>query len=150
MPPPISSKSRQLFSALYISFSFILYFFNLFIIFFVLFFKRLIDRFSCPGLSCVTQDFHSSFWHPDSFSCGMWDLVSWPEVEPWPADLGGGVLATGPAGKSCISPFRTHEEADLKLRGRNSLSFGFHLVTCSFIQSQTHPPSATPTMSEHR
>ena len=136
MPPPISSKPRQLFS--------------LCTLFLVLFCKILIDRFSCSGLSCGTQDLQASFWCADSFNCGLWDLVPWPEVEPWPADLGGRVLATGPPAKSRTSPFRTREEADLKLRGRNSLSFSFHLVTCSFSQSQTHPPSATPTMSEHR
>ena len=34
------------------------------------------------------------------FSCGIWDLVPWPGIEPRPPALGRGVLATGPPGKS--------------------------------------------------
>ena len=33
-------------------------------------------------------------------SCGMWDLVPWPGIEPWPLHWEHGVLATRPPGKS--------------------------------------------------
>ena len=33
-------------------------------------------------------------------SCGMWDLVPWPGIEPIPPPLQHGVLATGPPGNS--------------------------------------------------
>ena len=33
-------------------------------------------------------------------SCGIWDLVLRPAIEPWSPPLGVGVLATGPLGKS--------------------------------------------------
>ena len=34
------------------------------------------------------------------FSCGTWDLVPWPGIEPGPPALGARVLTTGPPGKS--------------------------------------------------
>ena len=34
------------------------------------------------GLSCVTQDLRSFWGHLGSFTCGMWNLVPWPGIEP--------------------------------------------------------------------
>ena len=36
------------------------------------------------------------------FSCGMWDLVLWSGIEPRPLHWEGGLLATGPQGKSLV------------------------------------------------
>ena len=41
------------------------------------------------GLSC-------GIW---TVSCGMWDLIPWPHIEPWPLHWESGVSATGPPGK---------------------------------------------------
>ena len=35
-----------------------------------------------PGLSCSTWDLRSPLQHARIFSWGMWDLVSWPRIEP--------------------------------------------------------------------
>ena len=35
-------------------------------------------------------------------SCGMWDLVPWPGIEPKPPDWERGILTTGPPGKSLV------------------------------------------------
>ena len=35
-----------------------------------------------------------------TLGCGMWDLVPWPGIKPRPLHWEGGVLATGPPGKS--------------------------------------------------
>ena len=47
------------------------------------------------GLSCSTQALQSLWKHMESFSCGswtlicgMWDLVPWPGIKPWPPALG--------------------------------------------------------------
>ena len=39
-------------------------------------------------------------WGMRTLSCGMWDLVPWPGIEPGPPALGA-VLATGPPVKTC-------------------------------------------------
>ena len=40
---------------------------------------------AAPGLSCGTQDLPCSV---RALSCGMWDLVPWPGMEPGPPALG--------------------------------------------------------------
>jgi len=35
-----------------------------------------------PGLNWDNLDLQSSLQHEKSFSCGVWDLVPWPEIEP--------------------------------------------------------------------
>ena len=40
-----------------------------------------------------------------TLSCGMWDLVPWPWIEPWPLYWDPGVLATGLPGKSLQENF---------------------------------------------
>ena len=57
--------------------------------------KKFTYLFGCASLRCITQDLWSSFWYAGCFSCdlwilscGMWDLVSWPGIEPGPPTLG--------------------------------------------------------------
>ena len=38
-----------------------------------------------PGLSCGTQEIFSCSMQ--TLSCGMWDLVPWPGIEPGPPTL---------------------------------------------------------------
>ena len=57
---------------------------------FVILKKYLLIYLAAPGLSLCMQH----------LSCGMWDLVPWPEIEPKFCALECRVLATGPPGKS--------------------------------------------------
>ena len=55
-------------------------------------------------LSCGTWDLRSMLQHTGSFSCGMWDPVPWPGIEPQPLwSWEHGVLATGAPGKLLCS-----------------------------------------------
>ena len=40
-----------------------------------------------PGISCSTQNLGFSLWHMRYFSWGMWNLVTWPRIEPKPRAL---------------------------------------------------------------
>ena len=57
------------------------------------------------------------------FSCGMWDLVSWPPNEPRPPDWEHRVLATGPPGKSLHPVFKS-----LSLKAITEFRFYEHWV----------------------
>ena len=50
------------------------------------------------------------------FSCGVWDLVPWPEIQPGPHALGVWSLATGPPGKSPTTPNFHHRLSFLMSR----------------------------------
>ena len=60
---------------------------------------------AAPALSCSTQDLIIAAcgifsYSMRTLSCGMWNLVPWPGIEPRPPALGAWGLATGPPGKS--------------------------------------------------
>ena len=65
-------------------------------------FKKKLIYLAASGLSCDPWGLWSS--------CGMWALVSWPEIESGPPALGSVVLATGPPGKSqsCLFKIPSH------------------------------------------
>ena len=73
------------------------FFFLIFFFFFLLF------NLVMAGLSCSMQDLQSLLQYAGSFrwgiwalSCGMWDLVPWPRIDPVPVHWEHRVLATGP------------------------------------------------------
>ena len=44
--------------------------------------------------------------HPGRiFSCGIWDLISWPGIEPWSLLWKHGVLTCGPPGQFPLGDF---------------------------------------------
>ena len=72
------------------------------------------------GLSCGTQDFPSLWQHIESLncgsrtlSCGMWALVPWPGIEPWPPALGAWSL----------SHWTTKEVPDIRFLTRQEFKF---------------------------
>ena len=50
-----------------------------------------------PGPSCSMRGL---LWHVGSFVAGMWDLISWPWIEPVSPALQGIFFTTAPPGKS--------------------------------------------------
>ena len=49
------------------------------------FWKYLPIYLAAQGFGCCTQDLHGGMW---TLSCGMWNLVPWPWIEPQPPVLG--------------------------------------------------------------
>ena len=56
------------------------------------------------GLSCSTWDLLLTM-ACELLSCGLWDLVPWPGIEPGPLHWECGILATGLPGKSHLYEF---------------------------------------------
>ena len=54
--------------------------------FFSLFFSFIFIYLAALGLSCCMQDLCCNM---QTLSCGVWDLVPWPGIEPGPPALGG-------------------------------------------------------------
>ena len=65
------------------------------------------------------------------FSWGMWDLVPWPGMEPGPAALGAGVLATGPPGKAQRRSIFERKKACRGIRKRGLLLFALWILCLS-------------------
>jgi len=89
-----------------------------------------------PGLICGIQIFISAC---GMFSCGVWDLVPWPEMQPGPPALGVWSLATGPPGKSPTTPNFHHRLSFLMPRFRwQSTSLLFLPSPNSLSKCNTH------------
>ena len=71
------------------------------------------------GLSCVTQDLRSFGGHLGSFTCGMWNLVPWPGIEPGSPALGVQSLGHWTTREVLVVHFQ-HVQIDFLLPSLNS------------------------------